>query len=163
MRNRLRTWSLVVLLAGAGLTLGQLPVAGQANDLDALDAATLDRDLEAELDDIYQSLPPDRLDSLDDLMDRILDALSDGGDDGTEQDIDEENLEAEMEEAGTSLEDVVEAALQQADLLAVGPRPHDFAVVRVTSLAQRGDGMTTPRLAVRQVKGRLIQAIRSRR
>ena len=163
MRNRLRTWSLVVLLAGAGLTLGQRPIVGQSDDLDALSPATLDRDLQAELDDIYQSLPPDRPDSLDDLMDHILDALSDEGDDQTEQDIDEENLEAEMEEAGTSLEDVVEAALQQADLLAAGPRPRTWGVVRVASLGQRGDGMTTPRLAVAQVKGRLIQTIRSRR
>jgi hypothetical protein len=163
MRHRLQTWSVVVLLAGAGLTLAQLPVAGQSDDLDALSPATLDRDLQAELDDIYESLPPDRLDSLDDLMDHIIDALSDEGDDRTEQDIDEENLEAEMEEAGTSLEDVVEAALQQADLLAAGPRSLTWTVVRVASLGQRGDGMTTPRLAVAQVKGRLIQTIRSRR
>jgi hypothetical protein len=143
--------------------LGQRPIEGQVKDLDALSPATLDRDLEAELDDIYQSLPPDRLDSLDDLMDHILEALSDDGDDGTEQDIDEENLEAEMEEAGTSLEDVVEAALERADRLATGPRPPTWAIVPVTSLAQRGDGMTTPRIAVAQVKGSLIQTIRARR
>jgi hypothetical protein len=128
-------------------------VQGQDDDLDAFTDARLDRDLEAELDDIYEDLDPDETESLDDLRDAILSALSDDGDDGVETEISEEDLEAEMQEAGTTLQACVGRGLQQADLLAFGRQPLQWAIVWVSSLAQRGDGMTTPRLAVRQVKG----------
>jgi hypothetical protein len=153
MRDQRMLWGAVVLLASALLAPGQRPLLGQADDLDSFDDARLDRDLEAELDDIYEDFAPEARVALGELEEAILEALSDEGDDGIEDDISLEDLEAEMREAGTTLEDCVERGLQQADLQAAGRRPSGWSVVRVSLRAQQGDGMTTPRLAVRQVKG----------
>jgi hypothetical protein len=153
-------WTLVALLAGAALTLGQLPVLGQADDLDSFDDARLDRDLEAELDDIYEEWGPNEPVDLDDLGEAISSALSDDGDEGVEDDISQEELEDEMEEAGTTLEASVERGLQQADLLASGQRRLEWAIVWVSSLGQRGNGITTAGMAVRQVKGSIRQDVR---
>lgn len=153
MRSRLSTCSLIALFAAAILTLGPLRLHGQGDDLDSFDDARLDRDLEAELDDIYEDLAPDRPVALATLEEAILGALSDEDDDGDEDDISEAELEAEMEEAGTTLDACVEGGLEQADLLAAGQQPRRWTIALVSALAQqRGDGMTTPRLAVRQVK-----------
>ena len=87
-------------------------------DLDLLDDATLQRDLEAELDDIYADFDPNGEFPLEELKAAMLEALSDGGDEGVEDEIDFEDLEADMEEADTTIEDVLDMALAEADAIA---------------------------------------------
>jgi len=150
-----------ILTVAILVALAWLPLRGQQrHNLDALDDATLDRELEAELDDIYEDLPPDALAALDAIEEDMIDALSNDGDDGNEDDIDEEDLENEVEEAGLSIPEVIERGLRQADQLASAHGPRTWVVARVSAVLQRGDGRTTPRLAVAQVKRSFETAIR---
>ena len=161
MPNRLPVLTWTVLVFGAGLGLGQRPVHDQApKNLDAFPPARLDRDLQAELDDIFVGHDPNELVDLDELKAEIMAALSDEGDDddAREADINLEDLEAEMEEDDTTLEDVVEEALNEVDQ-ASGPRPNTSAFILVRSHAERGEFRTTRPLAVRQTKGDIAQAV----
>jgi hypothetical protein len=125
----------------AVLALVQLPVHTQVRDLDLLDDATLQRDLEAELDDIYADFDPNGQFPLEELKAAMLEALSDDGDE-------------DMEEADTTIEDVLDMALAEADAIA-SSQPQTWSIVRVgvssSSAAQRrGNGRTTPRQATQQ-------------
>ena len=172
MSNRLFKLSMVVLLAGAGLALVQSRVQPRVQtdrDLDAYSDEQLETDLADELDDIFAELgDPDAQYALDDLKTAILDALGDEGDEGDEEEmeIDLADLNAEMEEAGTTLDDVVDEALAEADRQASRGASPSWTVVHVTSSARpnaqdRRPGFTTARVAVNQVKGRTIAAIRA--
>ena len=90
-------------------------------DLDSLPAEELDEDLNAELADVFEQLDDaNAAYPIDELYTVIMAALSDNGDDGAEDEISEADLQAEMEEAGTSLQDVVMGALRQADTASIG-------------------------------------------
>jgi hypothetical protein len=150
--------SLVRSIAGVvalctGLALASAPVHTQIDDLDGLDDARFLRDLEAELDDIYAQFPRDAEVPLEDLKDAILTALEDTGDagDAAEEEISFDELEAEMEEADTTLEDVIDDALAEADAMASNER-QGASIVRVAggpgaAVQRRGNGRTTPRQA----------------
>ena len=104
MSYRLRQLALVACFAGIGLTAAKSR-ARSPHDLDSYTDAQLQRDLEDELDDIYPKLgDADGEYSLDDLKSDIMDALGDEGDTGNEDEIDMADLNAEMTEAGTTLE-----------------------------------------------------------
>ncbi len=138
----------------AVLALVQLPVHTQVRDLDLLDDATLQRDLEAELDDIYTDFDPNGQFPLEELKAAMLEALSDGGDEGVEDEIDFEDLEADMEEADTTIDDVLDMALAEADAIASSQR-QTWSIVRVglspnSGVQRRGNGRTTPRQATQQ-------------
>jgi hypothetical protein len=94
-------------------------------ELDALSDGQLDALLQAELDDedlMACGLADPRVAvPKEEMLDIILCALGDDGDDDDEDDIDEDDLEAEMEEANTTLEAQVRAALDRADALAFAP------------------------------------------
>jgi len=178
MSNRLFKLSLVVLAAGLGLALVQSRVQAE-HDLDSYPDSILERDLSDELDDIYTQVDdPDGEYDLDVLKAHILDALGDNGDEGFETEIDLADLNEEMEEAGTSLEDVVDEALARADELASRRGLPSWTVVQVTSSAvspsfrfrnaglrtnaqDRSPGLTTARVAVNQVKDKTIATVRA--
>ena len=134
MSQRFFKLGLVVLLAGVGLALVQFPVQAE-HDLDDYNDARLSKDLYDELDDIYQNgLQPNSRYSLEVCKEMMMDALSDDGDTGSENEIDETDLESEMEEAGTNLEDAVEQGLIRADQISSrrGSSP-SWGIVRVGS------------------------------
>ncbi len=154
---------LTVLLALAGTGVGT-----QAIDLDRLDDATLARGLVAEMDDIYEDMAPDGDYPLDDLKAALLDALGDEGDedDELEQEITLKALEAEMAEADTTLDDVLDRALDAADAVATR-RPRPASIVRVAAASglaaqRRGNGRTTPRQAILQANRAIIQTSNAR-
>lgn len=116
----------VALLAASAAT----PVALARNpdlELDRISDAQLDALLQAELDwdDLAAcGLQNPRAAVPDDaLVDIIECALSDEGDDDSESDLDWDDLEYEMNEAGTSIDQVVRMAVQQADAAARAPTP----------------------------------------
>jgi hypothetical protein len=174
----------VVAVAGAALALVQSHVQPRVQtdrDLDGYSDEQLETDLADELDDIFAELGgPDAQYALDDLKTAILDALGDEGDEGDEEEmeIDLADLNAEMAEAGTTLDDVVDEALAEADRQASRRASPSWTVVHVTSSAvspsftfdnaglrpnaqDRRPGFTTARVAVNQVKDRTIAAIRA--
>lgn len=134
MSHRIFKLGLIVFLAGAGLALIQFPV--QANhDLDAYSDTQLSRDLNDELDDIYQmGLQPNSRYSLDVCKNMMMEALSDDGDAGYENEIDYSDLETEMEEADTDLEDEVVQGLVRADQISFRREsPPSWGFVRVST------------------------------
>ena len=179
MSNRLLTLGLVVLAAGSGLALAQ-PRGGPDRDLDTYSDERLAADLFAELDDIPEfKKAPDEEYQITELRGDIMDALSDQDDqdDPAEQDIDRADLDAEMSEAGTTLEEVVDEALVRADELALQQArpswrilPATFAMkapgrahqVGFRVMAQDRDlnGSTTARVAIREVERGVIAAVR---
>jgi hypothetical protein len=138
----------------------------QADDLDEIDDATLLRLLEAELDDIYAVFDdPESEVSLSDLKAAMLYALGDEGDesDPAEEQITFEELNDEMAEADTSLGEVLDDALEEADGLASIGGPA-WSIVRVgitldRVAQQRVNGRTTPRQAARQAARALVRKI----
>lgn len=107
-----RTW-LVAGFVAVGLWMS--PVAYAQHDLDSLSDAELRKELLAELDDVDQ-LPDEEEGELDteaELVDAFMNALQDTGDDAAESELDFADLEAEMEEAGTSIEDVVQSSVRK--------------------------------------------------
>ena len=115
MHGRLLRLGLVVVLTGWGLVLGAQ--SDTIDDLDRLTPAQLEQEIIDEIDDLFAEfgLNPNGLYADDRLEEAILLALSDEGDDDNEDDVDYDELEEEMEEAGTSVEDVVSEAVQEAD------------------------------------------------
>lgn len=145
-----------LIVSGVGLiaAFALIPraVHTQARDLDKLDDATLQRDLEAELDDIYEELDPNGQFPLEELKIAMLEALGDEGDDDAEEEITFDALEADMEEADTTIEDVLDESLAEADAIASNEQ-HGWSIVRVGLEAagqRRGNGRTTPRQATQQ-------------
>jgi hypothetical protein len=138
-------WLRSALGAALVLALVHAPAHGRHPDLelDALGDGQLDALLQAELDDedlMACGLGDPRAPvPKDEMLDIILCALGDDGDDDDEDDIDDDDLEAEMEEANTTLEAQVLAALERADVLASGPPVPDAALARA---AQPGDEPT---------------------
>jgi hypothetical protein len=157
------------VVSGVGLitalTLVPRPLHTQPVDLDQLDDATLQHDLEAELDDIYADFEPDGEFQLAELKTAMLEALGDEGDEGedAEEEITFEQLETEMKEADTTLEDVLDEALAQADAVASSER-QTWSIVRVSlGLGQRrGNGRTTPRQATLQAARAIIRVSNAR-
>jgi hypothetical protein len=155
------THTRITLTVAVVVALAWLPLRGQQHhNLDAYDNATLDRDLEGELDDIYEDLNPDALAPVSEIHADMIDALQDDGDDADEDDIDFEDLEDEVEEDGVTIDQVIDRGLQQADRLASARGAMTWVLARLPAPPQRVDSRTTPRLAVRQVKGSFIMAIR---
>jgi hypothetical protein len=148
----------------AALALVPRPLYTQPVDLDQLDDATLQRDLEAELDDIYADFEPDGEFQLAELKTAMLEALGDEGDEGddAEEEITFEQLETEMKEGDTTLEDVLDEALAQAD--AIASSEQTWSIVRVSlGLGQRrGNGRTTPRQATLQAARAIIRVSNAR-
>jgi hypothetical protein len=157
MSNRLLKLSVVVLVAGLGLALVQSRVQAE-HDLDSYPDSILERDLSDELDDIYAQLDdPDGEYDLDSLKSDILNALGDDGDEGDEEEmeIDLADLNQEMDEAGTTVDSVVDEALARADELASRRGSPSWTIVQATfsglSLnAQSRDRRTKPRVAIDQ-------------
>jgi hypothetical protein len=157
MSNRLLKLSVVVLVAGLGLALVQSRVQAE-HDLDSYPDSILERDLSDELDDIYAQLDdPDGEYDLDSLKADILNALGDEGDEGDEEEmeIDLADLNQEMDEAGTTVDSVVDEALARADELASRRGSPSWTIVQATfsglSLnAQSRDRRTKPRVAIDQ-------------
>ena len=107
-------------------------------ELDALSDGQIDTLLQAELDD--EDLQacglgnPTAPKPTEEMLDIILCALGDDNDDGDEDDLDDDDLEAEMEEANTTLEAQVRAALERADDIASG-QPSPDAALRLVAAA----------------------------
>ncbi len=156
MSNRLVKLSLIVLVAGVGLALVQSR-AQATRDLDSYSDEQLERDLSDELDDIAQMGDSDGEYDLDVLKDDILIALGDEGDEGDEEEIDLADLNEEMAEAGTTLEDAVDEALARADELASRRGSPSWTIFQARSSvnglglnAQSRDRRTKPRVAIDQ-------------
>ena len=160
MRVSRSTQTRITLTITIVAALAWLPLRGQQHhNLDGYDNARLDRDLEEELDDLYELLPNrDGLTPLDVLHNDILQILQDDSDD--EDEIDFDDLKDEVEEDDMTIDEVVDRGLDQADDLASLRAPVTWVLARLSAAPQRGDNRTTPRLAVRQVKGSFIMAIR---
>ncbi len=152
MANRLFKLGLVVLAASVGLALAQSRIQA-THDLDTYTDEQLQRDLTDELDDIYDQVDADGDYDLDVLRTAILDALGDDGDEGYEQEIDLADLNEEMAEAGTTLEDVVDEALARADELASRTGSSSWTIVQATLSGrsrnvQSQDRRTKPKVAI---------------
>lgn len=95
---------------------------GSVPDLDAYGEDQLGAELEDELDDIYQAhgIDPYAEYDIDTLRAWFLECLMDDRDDNPE--VTYANLQAEMAEAGTTLEDAVDEGLAEADLLSSATR-----------------------------------------
>jgi hypothetical protein len=152
-------------------------------DLDRLSDGQIDALLQAELDDddlLACGLPNVRAAVPDQQMfEIIMCALGDDGDDASESNLDLDDLEAEMAEANTTLEAVVSAAIQRADVLAQGAPLTVNDVRAALGLAEPGvatetreapvlyavdDGYVNPgKAAVPQTKAYVRQAIRAKR
>ena len=133
MHGRLLRLGLVVVLTGSGLVLGAQ--SDTIDDLDRLTPAQLEQEIIDELDDLFAELGlnPNGLYADDRLEEAILLALSDEGDDDNEDDVDYDELEEEMEEAGTSVEDVVAGAVEEADRITYRHESPSSGIARVKS------------------------------
>ncbi|MEO8139009.1 MAG: hypothetical protein ABI742_05145 [Gemmatimonadota bacterium] len=164
MSHRLQRLALVVCLAGAGLAAAGARFRSPhgPHDLDSYSDAQLKRDLDDELDDIYAELgDADGEYNLDVLKEDILAALGDDGDSGYEDEIDYADLEDEMKEDGTTLEDVVDDALAKADELGSAGAPVSlFHYASFSATAQKRDKSTTAAIAVRETERAIIFNIR---
>lgn len=170
MSHRKLNLSAVFLLAGASLAFVQLPVQAM-HDLDLYKEVRLQKALYDELDDILVSkggqMEPDALYSIEELRTAILDALSDDGDEGLENEIDRADLEMEMEEAKTTVEDVLDEALAEADLIASQSEISSWTFAQVNSpndsllYAQSRNQRSTPNAVMPAFITRLIAKILS--
>ena len=170
MSHRKLNLSAVFLLAGASLAFVQLPVQAM-HDLDLYEEVRLQKDLDDELDDILVSkggqMEPDALYSIEELRTAILVALSDDGDEGLENEIDRADLEMEMEEAKTTVEDVLDEALAEADLIASQSEISSWTFAQVNSpndsllYAQSRNQRSTPNAVMPAFITRLIAKILS--
>ena len=130
-------------------------------DLDDLSQEDLDQELTDELDDIFDRGGADNPVSLQQAFTEVMYALSDAGDDASESIVDFDELEAEMEEAGTSLEQEVWNALNEADEYVSRPTPGIYKVASRDVFLAASDGMTTRRAVFAKVKPRLTRVIRA--
>ena len=172
MSHRKLNLSAVFLLAGASLAFVQLPVQAM-HDLDLYKEVRLQKALYDELDDILVSkggqMEPDALYSIEELRTAILDALSDDGDEGLENEIDRADLDMEMQEAeaDTTVEDVLDEALAEADLIASQSEISSWTFAQVNSpndsllYAQSRNQRSTPNAVMPAFITRLIAKILS--
>jgi hypothetical protein len=110
MIGRLAAFAALALLIGARPLPDNTTVAPSLRtDLDSFSDARLLRDLQDELDDILEGHDPNEDVSPDELYDEVMLSVGDEGDeqDPEESEISLADLEAEMEEADTCVEDVV--------------------------------------------------------
>lgn len=152
-RQRWLRWMLALALTGS------VSLAGARHpdlELDDLSDAEIDQLLQAELDDedlAACGLNPRARITVEDMQAIVMCALGDDRDDDDEDDVDFDDLEAEMEEAGRTLEDVVQEALVRADALAHAP-PSGPAADRPdaapAALADSPESAPADALAVRQ-------------
>lgn len=153
-----------VVLAAAALPA--LPKDGH-QDLDELSEAQLRKYLRAELEEVFRhgGLKPNQRYTIDELYAAIIAALRNEGDsaDEDEDEIDWDELEEEMAEIGSSVEDEVQDALEQ--LVAEADAPAASGFMRVADLyAQAGRAATRPAFAgVRAVENRLVADIGKKR
>jgi hypothetical protein len=152
MLTRVLALVVTVLVAGMGPETNALSARAELTDLDDLPDAQLLRDLIDEIDDILDGHDPDEIVD-DETVGEVIVALHDEGDSGDEAVIDFEDLEAEMVEAGMSLEDIVESALEVA---AAGGRRGTFMV------AARNAAPPRRKEAPSRVARALVMAIKSR-
>ena len=152
MLTRVLPLIVTVLLVGAGLESNALSAQDQIKDLDGMSDAQLLRDLIDEVDDILEGHDPDDIVD-EDTVGEVLDALGDDGDTGAELEINFADLVAEMNEVPTTVQAVVEGALE---VRLGGGRVSEFTVA-ARSLAP-------PRRieAPSRVARALLMAIRSR-
>ena len=170
MSHRKLNLSAVFLLAGASLAFVQLPVQAM-HDLDLYEEVRLQKALYDELDDILVSkggqMEPDALYSIEELRAAILGALSDQGDEGLENEIDRADLDMEMEEANTTVENVLNDAVAEADLIASQLEISSWNFTRINArndsllYAQTRNQRATPNATITAFTTRLIAKIRS--
>ncbi|MFN8574477.1 MAG: hypothetical protein U0132_20665 [Gemmatimonadaceae bacterium] len=173
--TRIVAVGLATFLAATGLALTRGHPRG-SHELDGYSDERLRHDFEAEFHEI--AFPPDAQESLSDLKTAILDALADADDDDSESDIDFQDVEDEMEEAGTTVDAVVDEALAAADELAARSPAHgwQYAVgepapmpaqqpLFIPAMQSRNirRGFTTTRVALRQTTNLLVVNIRKAR
>lgn len=152
-----------VVLVSAALVLGEPATAtARTRDLDTYTPAQLDRDLRAELDDIYEGHDPDADVDFQEVHDEVMEALSDANDDESESEIDFADLEEEMSEINTTVEKVVTAALRRADQASV-PRRSGEASVGGPSAEEFSDFRLTRSIALREVSRSLTAGVRAAR
>ena len=157
----LSSWGVGLLVAGLTLAPASLREPLRA-DLDSFTDEQLDRDLQDELDDVFENHRPDDVGDVETMQRELLEALSDDGDEGAETEISLADLEAEMQESGTSVADVVHDALERLDQAAL-PKPRFHLAARVAGTRMVDGWKPTYSLAVRDVKRGLIRQIRAAR
>lgn len=133
---------------------------GARTDLDSFSDERLDRDLQAELDEVFKEHPRDAVADVATIQAAIMAALSDEGDEGDEAEISLADLEAEMREDHTTVAEVVHDAIEQLDRAAVDRPTVHLAVWRGPRYAEYKPSYG---LAVRDAKRSLIQEIRKAR
>jgi hypothetical protein len=168
MADRVLRLGLVVLLASSGLALTWSRVQAQeADDLDGLSPEVLERDLEAEfypiLFDGDQEAGDEEV-TLDKMRRAINYAFSLDANDvkggGGANAIDKADLAAEMKEDGTTLEDVIDEALEDADEMASRKASPSWTIVQVKSFmdsalpAPAPDGKTKRKVAYDSLVGK---------
>ena len=132
-------------------------------DLDNCSPTQLERELSEELDDVFELIRTDNPVTLQQAFNAVMYALSDEDDDPDESVVDFDELEAEMEEAGTTLEEVVWDALNEADEFASRPTPGIYKVASRDVFLAASDGMTTRKPVFAKVKPHVIRFIRTYR
>lgn len=152
MLTRVLASLVTVLLVSADPGSNALLARGQVTDLDGWSDAQLLRDLIDEIDDILEGHDPDEIVDGEAVQD-VLDALNDVGDTGAEAEIDFEDLEAEMAEANTTVQEIVESALE---VELAGGRPGGLLV------AARNAAPPRRKEAPSRVARALVMAIKSR-
>jgi hypothetical protein len=157
----LSSWAVGLLVAGLTLTPAPLR-APLRTDLDSFTDQQLDRDLQDELDDVFADHRPGDVGDVETMQRELIEALSDEDDEGAEMEISLSDLEAEMQESGTSVADVVHDALENLDQAAL-PKPRFHLAVHVTGTPAVDGRKPTYSLAVRDVKRGLIRQIRASR
>lgn len=155
---KVRTILSSCLLAGALMLPVSTLAQDEGDDLDAFNQQTLEAALNDELDDIFETLDPDGFYSDEQVVDAVMAALSDNGDQGNEDIISFDELEAEMAEIGTTVEDEVIAAVEEADNYAA--LSNGFRTVAGRNLQLAGDDRVMTRAAFGSVKRRLTVGIR---
>ena len=132
-------------------------------DLDNCSPTQLERELSEELDDVFELIRTDNPVTLQQAFNAVMYALSDEDDDPDESVVDFDELEAEMEEAGTTLEEVVWDALNEADEYVGRPTPGIYKVASRDVFFAASDGMTTRKPVFAKVKPHVIRFIRDYR
>lgn len=146
------TLIVTVLLVGAGPESNALSARNQITDLDRMSDAQLLRDLIDEIDDILEDDDPNEIVDGETVAD-VLDALDDDGDTGDESEIDFADLVAEMDEVQTTVQSVVEGALE---VRLAGGQSNEFVVAASSAAPPRR------KEAPSRVARALVMAIKSR-
>lgn len=130
-------------------------------DLDAMSDAELLKDLQDELDDVFEHHQASETADIASVQEAIMEALSDDGDTGDETEISFADLEAEMAEDDTDVKDVIHAALESLDQASL-PRP-TLHLASWNGAAPRPGMQLSYGLAVRDSRRALMREIRKKR